>query len=88
MPALLAGRIDRRDENGVGAVEGRAEGIEQITKPREAVRLDDGDHPLVGRRTRRGEHRRDLHRVMPVVVEDLHAVPGTGAGEAPPHAGE
>ena len=45
---LLAGRIDRRDDHGVGIVEAGAELLEQIGQPRVAVRLHHGDDLALG----------------------------------------
>src|ERR1051326_3072030 len=52
------------------------------------MRLHHRDHLSVARFARRLEHRRDLHRMMPVVVDHRNAVPFAGAGEAAAHAGK
>ena len=44
----LAGRIDFRDDDGVGVVEAGAELLEQRLQPREAMRLHHGDDLAVG----------------------------------------
>ena len=84
----FAGRIDVRDDHRVGVVEAGAELLEQRRKPRIAMRLHHGDHLALGRFARGLEHGGDLHRMVAVVVDDGDAVPGAGAGEAPPHAAE
>ena len=43
----LAGRIDRRDHDDVGVVEGALELVHQVGEPGVAVRLDDRDHPAL-----------------------------------------
>ena len=84
----LAGRIDVGHDHGVGVVEAGAELLEQFLQPRVAMRLHHRDHPAVGGLARRPQHRRDLDRMMAVIVDDGDAVPFAGAGEAPLHAAE
>ena len=84
----FAGRIDIGDDHRVGIVEAGAELLEQRLQPRVAVRLHHGDDLALGRFARRLQHRRDLDRMMAVVVDDGDAVPFAGAGEAPLDAAE
>ena len=84
----FAGRIDMRDDDRVGIVEAGAELLEQSRQPRVAMRLHDGDHLALGQFARRLQHRRDLDRMVAIIVDNGDAVPHAGAGEAPPHAAE
>ncbi len=77
-----------RDHDGVGVVEAGAELLEQRRQPRIAMRLHDRDHLPLGRLARGAQHRRDLDRMVAVIVDDRHAVPFAGAGEAAAHAAE
>jgi len=79
---LLAGRVDRSDEHHVGVVEGALELVHQRLKPRVAVRLHDGDDPLLRPLTGCGEDCPDLGRVMGVIIDDDRAVRFTDLGEA------
>ena len=84
----LARRIDVGDDHAVGVVEAGREGVEQRSQTRVAVRLDDRDH-LAGRGRASGlEHRRNLDRMVAVVVVDCDAVPLACAGEATLDAAE
>src|SRR5215510_40368 len=74
----LAGRIDVGDDHDVGVVEAGRELHEQVVQPRVAVRLHYGDHLAVRRLARGAQHRRNLDRVMAVVVEHRDAIPLAG----------
>ena len=50
------------------------------------MRLVRGDHLALGGSARRPQHRRDLDRMVAVVVDDHDAVPLAGLGEAAAHA--
>ncbi len=80
---LLAGGVDIGDDHGVRVIEAGGELIEQRLQPGEAMRLHHRDDLALGRGARRAQHRRDLHRMMRIVVEDRDAVPLAGLGEAP-----
>ena len=85
---LLAGRVDRRDDDRVGIVEAGAELVEQGREARVAVRLHHGDDLPVRRGAGGLQHRGDLDRMVAVIVEDRDAVPLARAGEAALHAAE
>ena len=85
---VFAGRIDRRHHHRVGIVEAGREIVEQVAKPREAMRLRDRDDAALAGIARRPQHRLDLDRMMAVVVEYLHAVPCAGRREAALDAAE
>ncbi len=85
---LLARRVDGRHDDGVGVVEAGAEGLEQGVQPGVAMRLHHRDHLALGRLAGGLEHRRDLDRVVAVVVDHRDAVPLAGLGEAPLDAAE
>src|SRR5258707_5435438 len=82
----LAGRIDVRDDHGVGVVEAGRELLEQRCQAGIAVRLHHGDQLAPARLARRAQHGGDLHWMVAVVVDDRHAIPLAGAGEAASHA--
>src|SRR6516164_9965688 len=84
----LARRIDVRDDHGVGVIEAGRELLEQRCQPGIAVRLHHGDHLALRRLARRAQHGGDLDRMVTVVVDNRHAIPLAGAGEATPHAAE
>src|SRR5215208_7067989 len=84
----LARRIDLRDDHRVGVIEAGGEFLEQRGQPRVAVRLHHRDHLPVGRFPRRPQHGGNLHRMVAVIIDNRHAVPLAGAGEAPAHATE
>ena len=84
----LAGGVDVGDDHAVGVIEAGGEGVEQRRQAGEAMRLHDGDHLALGRGPRGFQDRRDLDRMVAVVVVDRDAVPCPGAGETPPHAAE
>src|SRR5687767_4849185 len=69
-------------------VEATAELVEEMGKPRIAMRLHDGDHPPLADLAGSLQHRGDLHRMVTVVVENVDAVERTRAREAPLDAGE
>ena len=72
----LARRVDGEDVDDVGREEGRAEAGRLVARPREEVRLEEDDEaPLRVRLPRGAERRRDLRRVVGVVVDDEDAVP-------------
>ena len=78
----LAGGVDIGDEDDVGIVEAGAEAVEQMRHAGVAVRLHDGDDLAGNDRARRLQHRRDLDRMVAVIVDHGHAVPLAGLGEA------
>src|SRR5947209_7896818 len=82
----FAGRIDVRDDYGVGVVEAGRELLEQRCQAGIAVRLHHGDHLALARLARSAQHGGDLDRMVAVVVDDRHAIPFAGAGEATSHA--
>src|SRR5262249_44230270 len=84
----LARGVNMRDDHGVGVVEAGRELLEQRCQPSVAVRLHHGDHLALARLARGAKHGGDLDRMMAVVVDDRHAIPLAGAGEATPHAAE
>ena len=85
----LARRVDGEDVDGVGREEGRAEAGRLVPRPREEVRLEEDDEaPLRVRLPRGAERRRDLRRVVGVVVDDEDAVPLALPLEAAGDAGE
>src|SRR5499427_7698064 len=82
----LARRIDVRDDHGVGVVEAGRELLEQRCQAGVAVGLHHGDHLALARLARGTQHGGDLHRMVAVVVDNRHAIPLAGAGEATSHA--
>src|SRR5699024_4915250 len=84
----LAGCIDIRDRNDIGIVETGAEILEQIMQAREAMRLMDGNDIALCRPARGFQYRRDLDRVMAVIIDQRHLVPCAEAGKAPVHTTE
>ena len=84
----LARRIDIGHDHRVGVVETGTEVAEQIGQAGVAVRLDDRDHPTLGDRARRLQHRGDLDGVVAVVVDNAHAVRHARGRKAPPHPAE
>ena len=85
---LLAGRIDRRDDDKVGVVEAGAELLEQIVQPRIAVRLHHRDHLALGAFAGGAQYRGDLDRMMRVIIDNDRAVPFADARESPLDATE
>src|SRR3546814_4217379 len=67
---LLARRVDGRDIDDVGVVEGALEVVHQVAKAGVAVGLDDGDHATLGAFPGGGEDGFDLDRMMAVIVDD------------------
>src|SRR5579863_8345363 len=82
----LAGRVNVSNQHRVGIVETGAEALEQIGQAGVAVRLHHGDNLSLGDRASRLEHRRDLDRVMAVIVDDRDPVPLAGLGKAAAYA--
>ena len=71
---LLAGEVDVGDDDVVGRGERRGELACEVARPRDEVRLE--EHPQPPARERLaggGDRRRDLGRVVGVVVDDRHA---------------
>ena len=60
--------------------------LKKVAQPRVSVRLDHGDDPAFGDRPRRGQHARNLGRVVTVIVDHPHPADDAGGGEAPPNA--
>lgn len=84
----FAGRIDVGDDHGVGVAETGAEFLEQIADPRVAMGLHHGDQPAAPDLSCRTQDRRDLDRVVAIVIDDRDATHDSGLGEAPAHATE
>src|SRR5687767_12088280 len=84
----FAGRVDRRDDDGIGVIEAGGEIVEEIAEARVAVRLYNGDNVAPGRLPRGAEDRGDLYRVVAVVVDDGDARDDARAREAALDAGE
>ena len=84
---ILAGGVDVGQHDVIGAGQRRTERVHQRRRPRVAVRLERDDDAAV-ERARRREHRRDLGRVMAVVVDDQNAVRLAAHLEAPLGAAE
>ena len=70
---VLAGRVDVRQHDVIGAGERRTEGVHQRRRSGKAMRLKGDDNPSP-ERTGGLEHRGDLGRVVSVVVDDEDAV--------------
>ncbi len=70
---LLARGVDVGQHDLVGVLQRRPECLHQLLRARVAVRLEGDDEPPAERGARGGEHRRDLGRVMAVVVHHEHA---------------
>ena len=84
----FAGRIDVGDDHNIGVVEAGREIIEERINSGVAMRLHDGDHLPFCRGTRRAQHGGDFDRMVPVIVEDMHALPFARRREAPLDAAE
>ena len=80
---IFARCVNRCHHYCVGIVEAGRKVVEQIAKPGEPMRLRDREYAARAGFARRLEHRLDLHRVVPVIVEYLHAVPAAGQRKAP-----
>src|SRR5260370_41585867 len=78
----LARRIDFGDNDGIGIVEAGAKFLEQRVQPGVAMRLHHGDDLAVGGYPRGLQHRRDLDRMLAVIVDDWDTGPFAGFGEA------
>src|SRR5258708_609481 len=65
----LTRRVDRRNDRRVGAVHACAELFEEMAQPRVTVRLHDRDDGAGKGLARRFQDRRDLHRVMAVIID-------------------
>ena len=81
----FAGRIDVGDIDDVGIVEAGAEILEQVGEAGIAMGLHNGDHlgarMAADRQPGRFQHRRNLDRVVAVIVDDGDAAGDTGLGE-------
>src|SRR5688572_12296732 len=88
LQAILAGSVDVRQQHHRGVVEGREELLKEITRPRVAVGLERHDEAAVEPGARRTERGADLLGVMPVVVDEQHALLVAAHLEAPVHAAE
>ncbi len=84
---LLAGRVDIGQQDVIGAGQRRSERVHQRGGARVAMRLK-GDHDAPPERARRRQHRRDLGRVMAVVVDHEDPVRLAADVEAPLRAAE
>ena len=85
---LLAGRVDVEHRDLVGGRQRGAELVREGLGARVEVGLEGGDQPALGELARRLERRRDLGRVVGVVVVDPRPVGSALELEAPGDAGE
>src|ERR1700722_363808 len=85
---LLARRINRRHDCGIGIVEAGGELLEGITQACKAMRLDDGNNRPGKGLPRSLQCSCDLERIMRVVINDGRAVPFADPCEAPVDAGK
>ena len=67
---LLAGRIDSATTTASASLKQVQKSSNRIVQSRVAVRLDDGDDPPLVDFARRLQHRRDLDRMVAVIVDD------------------
>ena len=67
---VLAGRIDVGEHDFIGERQRRAEVVQQLRGARVAMRLEHAQDPAGAGGARRAQHRRDLGRMMAVVVDD------------------
>ena len=83
LDGLFAGRIDIRHDHRVRIVETGGELVEQGLQAREAMGLHNRNHLPARGGACGAQHRRDLHGMMAIIIEDHGAVPVARTGEAP-----
>ena len=85
---LLPRGEDVDENHDVGRCQHLGETVEEAGRPRVSMGLKDHHQPIVRLLAGRGQHRRDLGRVMAVVVDDPHAGRRAAMLEPPADAGE